>query len=160
MRICDFARAWRAARSSQGALVLFAASAIWPAAGNAVTLKEAVSRALETHPAVSQAIAVKSATEQELRQAKGGYYPSVDLNGSIGREQSDVKSLSSVGTGDRYLTRREFGLTLKQRLFDDFETDNEVARFDALSRAAGSNLSDAREEIAFQSVDAEHGHLY
>ena len=46
---------------------------------HALTLKEAMAVAVESNPEIGQAIENREAIEFELRQAKGLYLPSVDL---------------------------------------------------------------------------------
>lgn len=120
----------------------------------ATTIQEAADTALNTHPQVGAAQAQRQSAKNELRQARGGYFPSVDVNAGVGREESNIKSLRSGGLDNRYLTRREFGIKLKQLVFDGFETQSSVERFGALAEAAESDLGDTREEIAFQAVGA------
>lgn len=142
-----------AARAAVGAGLLWL-SVGWQPAAHAATLEEAAAAALDTHPRVSAAAARSSAAKHELRQARGGYFPSIDATGAVGREESNIKSLRATGLDNRYLTRREFGLKLKQLVFDGFGTQSSVERFGALSSAAENDLGDTREEIAFQAVEA------
>ena len=78
----------------------------------------------------------------------------VDVVGRIGREHSNIKALHLAGVGDRDLTRREFGVTGLQMLFDGFETKSEVDRRVALLASAGSRTEDVREAIAFEATQA------
>ena len=59
-------------------------------------LAQAVQQALASNPDVLEARSSWQAREEELRQAKAGYRPSVDLNAGIGHEYTD-----SPATRDR-----------------------------------------------------------
>src|SRR5436190_22583852 len=59
---------------------------------DALTLKEAMAVAVESNPEIGQAIENREAIEFELRQAKGLYLPSVDLQASTGARRLDNTS--------------------------------------------------------------------
>ena len=67
--------------SSVGRLLgLLMATTMFSCGGaSALTLKEAIAVAVESNPEIGQAIENREAIEFELRQAKGLYLPSVDL---------------------------------------------------------------------------------
>jgi adhesin transport system outer membrane protein len=60
------------------------AGTIFSAPAQAITLHEAIAVALESNPEIGQAIENREAIEFELRQARGLYLPSVDLEASAG----------------------------------------------------------------------------
>ncbi len=62
-----------------GALMLSAAPA-W-----AVDLRDAVQSALASNPEIRQAVSNRGATEEELQQGKGRYYPVISVAGLSGR---------------------------------------------------------------------------
>src|SRR6266702_3398534 len=59
---------------------------------HALSLKEAMAVAVESNPEIGQAIENREAIEFELRQAKGLYLPSVDVEGSAGVRRLDNSS--------------------------------------------------------------------
>ena len=73
----------------------------------ALTLEAAVRDAVAWHPSVDQAVASLSASDQEIREAKAGYYP--QINGGIG------PSLSVIG-GTSWRPRATLGSS--QMLYD------------------------------------------
>ena len=131
---------------------LFVALGTLPHSVNATTLSEAVNTALSTNPQIARADANSRAAGYDVRQARGGYLPSVDVNSSVGWESSDIKQLSQAGVNQDPLTARQFALTLRQMLFDGFATRHEVDRRLALLSAAEYNATDTRETIAFKTV--------
>lgn len=119
----------------------------------AVTLEDAVLTALRTNPRVSAAQAEQRATAQDLRAARGGYLPRLDLDAGYGRERSNIKAISRTGAGTRYLDRYEFGLTLRQMIFDGFGTRSEVERQSSLLESAASRTLDVRELTALRAAE-------
>jgi len=120
----------------------------------ATSLEEAVGTAIKTDPRVTAAQADRRAAKLDIREARAGYFPTLDVNGGYGREKSNIKSLRQAGLDDRFLNRREFGLHLNQMLYDGLFTSSEVERRESLLSAAGSSASDVRERVAFSTVQA------
>lgn len=147
-------QAWRGVRTCRRAAAALATALVAAGAGaaGATTLVEAVDTALATNPRVARADALTRAAGRDVREARGGYFPEIGVAGGIGAEDSNIKQLSVTDQEAGTLTRREFALTLRQMLFDGFETANEVARRTALLDAAEHNAVDVRESIAFQTV--------
>ncbi|MGE0385610.1 MAG: TolC family outer membrane protein [Gammaproteobacteria bacterium] len=129
------------------------AAAISAGAG-ATSLSDAVTKAVTTNPRVARADAETRAAERDVRQAWGGYLPSVDLNTLVGPEDSNIKQLNAAGLDPGTLTRREVGVTVRQLVYDGFGTQAEVERRRALLESAEHGLTDTRESIAFQAVQA------
>ncbi len=123
-------------------------------AGYAKTLEEAVQTALATNPQVLGAEASRRAARQDVRQARGGYLPSVNLTGSVGREYSDIKQLHIAGKDNRALTPRKTGLSLSQMVYDGFATRNEVERRQALLDASHGRVGGTWEQVALGAVSS------
>ena len=68
-------------------------------AAYAVTLQDAVETTLQTNPEVIAIRDNRRAIDQELRAARGLYYPSIDLRGEYGYEVTK----STVGDGFGWL---------------------------------------------------------
>jgi adhesin transport system outer membrane protein len=110
-------------------LALFASAAMIVAAGDvaATSLQDTVRGALETNPEIDIVKTNRRAVDQELRQARSGYLPSVDLRGAAGPEWSDNNTTRARnGSDTRFRTEAQIGLT--QMLFDGFATRSEVDR--------------------------------
>lgn len=121
---------------------------------SATTLEEAVSQAINQNPQVLGAAGSVRAAGYDVTRARAGYYPSVDVDASYGREYSNIKQLSTAGDPNDTLSRREAGLTVRQLLWDGLATKNEVERRVALLNASQHSLTDTREAIAFRAVQA------
>src|SRR5262245_45785203 len=87
-------------------------SAAW-----AETLRQAVETAVTTHPKVLAADAQRRAVVQDRNQARGGYFPSVDVNAANGREKTDSPDVRLTGADSVSLNRREAGVIVSQNLF-------------------------------------------
>lgn len=135
--------------------VLASASPLW-----ADTLEDSVLRALEFNPDVGIVQSDRRAIDQELRQARALYLPSVDLRAAIGPEFTNSTGTRGRDTrppgGDAsaLLTRMESQVTLTQMLFDGFETDSEVARQLARTDSAAYRVAEASEFIALDAIEA------
>jgi outer membrane protein, adhesin transport system len=112
--------------------------AIWSASpSHALTLKEAMDTALHHNPEIGQAIENREAIEFELRQAKGLYLPSVDLESSVGVRRLDNPSRRALGIEDNTLNEAQVGVSVTQKLLDfggrRAEVDRQASRVDGAS---------------------------
>lgn len=94
-----------------------------------MTLSQAVSVGVMTNPEYGVVAASRRATDEELNQAKGLWYPSVDFRGDTGYEYTEnATTRAGGGDDDESMWRYEAGLTLTQMLFDGWETKYENER--------------------------------
>jgi adhesin transport system outer membrane protein len=126
-------------RSLLGAVsaALLVGVAFSPVNANALTLKEAMAVTLESNPEIGQANENREATEFELRQARGLYLPSIDLESGVGIERLDNASRHPDGLDDAPLYPADVGLSVTQKLFDGgarrAELERQAARVDSAS---------------------------
>lgn len=120
----------------------------------AVSLKEAVGIALSSHPEVSAANNQVLSREQEVRQARAGYLPSLDVAAGIGREWT-----RSPGTGQNkvWLTREEASVSGSQLVFDGFATRSEVRRQRARHKSAEYSVATTKEGVALRTAEVYLG---
>ncbi|TDF79838.1 TolC family outer membrane protein [Pseudomonas sp. H9] len=111
----------------------------------AQTLPEAMQKALEVHPEIQAGVNSRIAADYQLRAAKGGYLPKVDVLAGYGREGTD-----SPSTGNRWetLNRGESSLRLRQMVFDGFATSSEVGRQQATVNSRAYALLGSSERTA------------
>jgi adhesin transport system outer membrane protein len=128
----------------------------------ATTLEDSVRSSLATNPDVGVVQADREAIDQELRQARAGYLPSIDLRGAAGPEYTNSTGTRQRSTrppgGDASTTlmRYESQITLSQMLFDGFATQSEVNRQLSRIDSAAHRVQEAAE---FVGLDATEGHL-
>ena len=121
----------------QVAALLMTATVMSPITAGAISLKESISVALESNPEIGQSIENREAIEFELRQAKGLYLPSIDLEGSTGVRRLDNPSRRTLTIEDDALYPTEASIVISQKLFDSgarrAELDRQAARVDGAS---------------------------
>lgn len=115
----------------------------------AQTLPEAMQQALDVHPEIQAGVNSRLAAEYQLKAARGGYLPRVDLAAGYGREGTDsVTTRSGNNNHWETLNRSESSLRLSQMVFDGFATSSEVGRQQATVNARAYSLLDASERTA------------
>ncbi|WP_415905418.1 TolC family outer membrane protein [Neptuniibacter sp. QD48_55] len=117
------------------------------------SLESVVAEGLTNSPEVQRAINARNAVYQEVRQAKAGYLPSVDLEAGIGYEWTNNTTTRANGD-DVELTRGEARLSIRQMLFDGFATSSEVKRQKARSISADKRLIESAETYALDAARA------
>lgn len=128
---------------------------MFPAIVNSQSLEQAVAYTLDTHPDLSAAFTQFKANEQQISQAKSGYWPTLDLTGGYGYEYTDspgTRRSGSSGDNTEELMRGELGISLKQNIFSGFHTSSEVDRTSFATSAEQWRLFSAAEDIALQSI--------
>lgn len=116
----------------------------------AATLQEVVVDNINQNPEVQQALQSYAAVIQEIRQAKAGYYPTLDATLGYGYEWTDKEN----GVQDEELNRREARLNLNQMIFDGFATSSEVKRQQARAASRASNYKDTAQRYVLASSRA------
>lgn len=128
---------------------------------SATTLKDAVAHALCTGPDIGIVSYNREAIAAEVRQALGGYYPTVDLSMGYGREYANnlttrgqTISVDSPRGGGLTLWRSEMGFIIRQMLFDGFAVKNDVKGKKARLRAQSWRVESEAERIALNVAEA------
>jgi adhesin transport system outer membrane protein len=116
----------------------------------AQSLPEAMQQALDVHPEIQAGVNSRLSADYQLKAAKGGYLPRVDLLGGYGREGTDSPS-TRTGAGSNHwetLNRSESSLRLSQMVFDGFATSSEVGRQQANVNSRAYSLLGSSERTA------------
>jgi len=95
------------------------------------SFSEALVAALGYNPSVTSAYYDFEAAREAERGARGGFYPSVDVTGSYGREERETP-ISDFGD----YTSESLNFSITQLLFDGFQTRDQVRarRYEKLAR--------------------------
>lgn len=122
----------------------------------AFTLEDTVQATLATNPEIGEVAANREAIDQELRQARSLYAPSIDLRGAIGPEYTNSPATRNRLDDDNSetLIRMESQVTLTQMLFDGFSTSSEVDRQLARLDSAAYRVREAAEFVALDGIEA------
>ncbi|MEM8948695.1 MAG: TolC family outer membrane protein [Pseudomonadota bacterium] len=145
---------------SYGGLIALAGVLTPVITASADTLEDSILRALSFNPDVGVVQSDRRAIDQELRQARALYLPSIDLRAAIGPEFTNSTgtrardSRPPGGDASALLTRMETQLTLTQMLFDGYATDSEVEKQLARTNSAAYRVAEAAEFIALDAIEA------
>ncbi len=115
------------------------------------TLESVINKTLQTNPEIQASQSHVHASQQQLEQAKSGYYPTVDFMAGYGREASEN---ISTGFEKDTLTRQELVLEIRQNLFQGYATESETARQSAILKSADHGLSSDKEAVALRVAEA------
>ncbi len=117
-------------------------------------LKEVVENVIKTNPDVLAATNHRRSIDEELKVAKGGYFPKIDLTLGYGREKTDNPTTRTAGLDNKNLTRREAEVAARQMLFDGFGVSGEVDRQKGRLNSSAYLAYGASEEISLNAVEA------
>lgn len=140
-----------------GALLASAAAMVFSGSVCAGSIGDTVRAALSANPEIGIVKADRRAVDQELRQARAGYLPSLDFRGGIGGELASTPATRRRGPGTTNSTeqlRSEAQLRLSQMLFDGFATQSEVERQTSRVDSAAYRVQEAAEFIAVDAIEA------
>ncbi len=126
------------------------------AGAQATSLEDAVKMTLATNPDIGIVAHNREATDEELRQARGLYFPSIDAAAGFGYEQQDDGPRRATDNDDRWLDRRESSLSLTQGIFTGFERHYTVEREKARVESAANRVFENAEFIGFDAVGVYH----
>lgn len=129
-----------------GALLL-STSPAW-----AVDLRDAVQSALATNPEIRQAVSNRGATEEELQQGKGLYYPTISVEGSAGIEDLRNPTRRQLGIASHTLYPVEGDLIFDELVYDSGGREAEIRRQAARSDAAAARVQERSEFVALNTA--------
>lgn len=142
---------WKPVKMSAIAIAV-AAAMQFPA--HAQSLKDAVDMTVKTNPDILVESNQRLANDEAVKNARGGFFPKVDLLLGTGREWSDNAITRGAGFDGRKLNRHEGQLTLTQMLFDGFGVSSEVNRNKARVESAAYKTLGTSEAIGLRAVEA------
>lgn len=125
-----------------------------PAPSEAMSVKDAVQRAVATHPSVEALRAGRRAAGWEVKAAQSRFLPSLDASGDVGAQYVDKPNSLSADTNAEWRARRQVGGTVTQVLFNGFERANNVYRQAARFDAASYRVMEQSEALGLDAVEA------
>ena len=123
-------------------MVMLASSTSW-----GETISEAVDQVIQTNPQVRAQVHNRLARDQQVVQAKSGYYPTFDINAAAGwaeHQEPEEESLNPY----------EATLSLRQNVFRGFADQGEIDRQQARVKSSAYALQGTSENLALNSSRA------
>jgi adhesin transport system outer membrane protein len=121
----------------------------------AMSLTQAVQSTIEYHPEVHANSNSRLAAGEDVKIARGGYLPTVDLIAGYGREGTDSPTTRAI-TGNNnkeMLNYTQSELRLRQMLFDGFNTPNEVRRTESVVNSRAYYVQGVSEDVALRAIE-------
>lgn len=112
----------------------------------AQTLQEAIHQTLQSHPEVRSVAYNRLGRDEEVRQARAGYLPTLDFKAGTGWQ--DVQE-----PVDDTLYPQQYTLSLRQNVFAGMATVNEVDRQQERVRSAAYRLGGTSENVALRTAE-------
>ncbi len=137
-----------------------ALSVAWTGAAQAVSLEEAVNKAIASIPAIGSAQARRQSSEERVRVERGALFPVVNIRGETGAQYTDSPttrgraSRPPGGDGDTTLWRNEGRIVANQLLYDGGTTFNLIDEAQNNLVAATFRVDDAKRSVALQAIAA------
>ena len=135
---------------------------------NAASITEAMASAINTHPAILAAQKDQAAIGHRIDMAKAGYKPKVDFTAGTGYEWSKnsstrFRAAATPRSGkqtSRDMWRTESRLTVRQMVFDGFQTKSRVAQESNRFTSAAFHVMDVQNQLALRAAEAYLGVLH
>jgi len=120
----------------------------------AMSMTQAVQSTIEYHPEVHANSNSRLAAGEDVKIAKGGYLPTVDLIAGYGREGTDSPTTRAITrNGKETLNYTQSELRLRQMLFDGFNTPNEVRRTESVVNSRAYYVQGVSEDVALRAIE-------
>lgn len=126
-----------------------------PAVGEVMDLKRCLEVARGRQPLIRAAKGQAAVGQGRLGQAKGGYYPAVDLTAGYDLNGSDTTTSGSAGADDSYSA----SVTLSQNIYDFGRTSSLVRIRELDADALRADLQDTLSLTGFNTKQAYYGLL-
>ncbi|MDA5193285.1 TolC family outer membrane protein [Govanella unica] len=123
----------------------------------AETLQETLAAAYANNPSLEASRAQLRAIDENVAQARGGYRPTVEASGAIGRADVNQTSLTSSTGNQTYTTDGKFtsknaSVALVQPVFSGFSTVNSVKKAEHEVLAGREDLRNAEQSMLLDAV--------
>ena len=119
----------------------------------AASLQETVRETVETNPDVLIANSERNTVEQQMEQARAGFFPQADITVGQGYEYSDNPITRNSDQGSRGFHREEAEILVRQLLFDGQGTESEFQRQRARVNSRAYESFNTAELTALKAVE-------
>lgn len=121
---------------------------------HAVSLQDVVRDTIKSNPDVLIAGSERNSVEQQMEQARGGFFPQADITVGTGWETSDNPTTRAAGDGSRNFNRDEAEIRIRQLIYDGNGTLSEFRRNKARVNSRAYETFSTAEVTALKSVEA------
>ncbi|MND73634.1 Outer membrane efflux protein BepC precursor [compost metagenome] len=121
----------------------------------AMSLSQAIQSTLDYHPEIRANVNSRLSADEEVKVARGGYYPAVDMFAGYGREKSDNTNtrVPPSNHNKETLNYTQSELRLRQMLFDGFNTANEVGRTESVVNSRAYYVQATSQSLALRTIE-------
>lgn len=109
---------------------------------------EAIDKIVSSHPDIKTKLSYYKSIKEDIAISKAGYRPKLDYEGTIGKEKIEYED----GTNDTNQNYYKNSLTLKQNLFEGFNTDALVEQNEARLTSAAYSFLDQVNTTTLESI--------
>jgi adhesin transport system outer membrane protein len=121
---------------------------------NAADLKEAVQETIASNPDVLVAGSERDSVEQQMEQARAGFFPQADITLGTGWEYNDNPATRAGGHGSRNFNRDEAEIFVRQLIYDGHGTESEFERNRARVNSRAYATFSTAEVTGLKAIDA------
>jgi adhesin transport system outer membrane protein len=115
----------------------------------AEVLNDVLNNAIKANPDVNKQLRYYESVLQDLEIAKSGNLPTLDYQGSVGRERTKRENSDSIN-----LTHYDNSITLRQNLFNGYETTSEIEQNEARISSAAYSVIDSANRLSYDTIKA------
>lgn len=120
----------------------------------AMSLTQAIQSTIDNHPEIQSSVNNRLSADEDVKIAKGGYLPAVDLVAAYGRAGTDSPTTRALGNHNKEtLNYTQSELRLRQMLFDGFNTSNEVSRTKDVVNSRAYYVQGTSETLALRAIE-------
>ena len=131
------------------------------ASARATTLSQSVEQALQSNPQLQALTYNQRAIEYDLKQAKGGYLPTVNLllGYGYGQFREDESGNLNIGQDGDWEPRSNATIRLIQKIYDGGDTGNQISIREAQLSSADHWTKATAQSVALDTITA-HLHVF
>ena len=115
---------------------------------HAELLDNVLNNAIEANPEVNRQLKYYESVLQDLEIAKSGNLPTLDYQGSVGRESTKREGVSE----NINLTHYNNSLILRQNIFNGFKTTSEIEQNEARISSAAYSVVDRTNNLSYETI--------
>jgi outer membrane protein len=122
-----------------------------PTPANAESIRDALTATYQTNPRLDAERSRLRATDEDVSRAESGFRPTVNGTADVGRQRStSLPTTSTAGESNPW----GYSISVRQSVFNGFQTTNDVAEANASVKAGRENLRLVETNVLLEAVTA------